>query len=94
MASRGSELICSIFAEVKLQRVHWLGRCFPQSASVVAVERYADGEDWSARKLTSEKPAVAGIGTAEAIRLVWSAHREIIMDVGPVPPPGTVLATT
>ncbi len=36
----------------------------------------------------------AGIGTAEAIRLVWSAHREIITDVGPVPPAGTVLATT
>lgn len=27
----------------------------------------------------------AGIGTPEAIRLVWSCHREIIYDQGPVP---------
>ncbi|XP_020226983.1 probable aldehyde dehydrogenase isoform X1 [Cajanus cajan] len=36
----------------------------------------------------------AGIGTPEAIKLVWSCHREIIYDVGPVPknweiPPST-----
>ncbi|KAH7388386.1 hypothetical protein KP509_16G073500 [Ceratopteris richardii] len=30
-------------------------------------------------------PRAAGIGTPEAIRLVWSCHREIIHDVGPVP---------
>eukprot|EP00891_Asterochloris_glomerata_P008338 jgi/Astpho2/8338/Aster-01407 len=30
-------------------------------------------------------PRAAGIGTPEAIRLVWSCHREIINDVGPVP---------
>ena len=30
-------------------------------------------------------PRSAGIGTPEAIRLVWSCHREIINDVGPVP---------
>lgn len=30
-------------------------------------------------------PRGAGIGTPEAIRLVWSTHREIIFDVGPVP---------
>ncbi|BBN13896.1 hypothetical protein MPTK1_6g07270 [Marchantia polymorpha subsp. ruderalis] len=29
-------------------------------------------------------PRGAGIGTPEAIKLVWSAHREIIQDVGPV----------
>ena len=29
-------------------------------------------------------PRSAGIGTPEAIRLVWSCHREIINDVGPV----------
>ncbi|CAN1266101.1 Probable aldehyde dehydrogenase [Linum perenne] len=39
-------------------------------------------------------PRGAGIGTPEAIRLVWSCHREIIYDVGPVPrhweiPPST-----
>ncbi|KAJ4960775.1 hypothetical protein NE237_020685 [Protea cynaroides] len=39
-------------------------------------------------------PRGAGIGTPEAIRLVWSCHREIIYDVGPVPenweiPPAT-----
>lgn len=28
-------------------------------------------------------PRGAGIGTPEAIRLVWSCHREIIHDVGP-----------
>ena len=30
-------------------------------------------------------PRGAGIGTAEAIKLVWSAHREVIKDIGPVP---------
>lgn len=30
-------------------------------------------------------PRGAGIGTREAIQLVWSCHREIIHDVGPVP---------
>ncbi|QCD80888.1 probable aldehyde dehydrogenase [Vigna unguiculata] len=36
----------------------------------------------------------AGIGTPEAIKLVWSCHREVIYDIGPVPknweiPPST-----
>ncbi|MEM1009117.1 MAG: aldehyde dehydrogenase family protein, partial [Myxococcota bacterium] len=30
-------------------------------------------------------PRSAGIGTPEAIRMVWSCHREIIRDIGPVP---------
>lgn len=30
-------------------------------------------------------PRAAGIGTPEAIRLVWSCHREIIHDNGPIP---------
>lgn len=30
-------------------------------------------------------PRGAGIGTPEAIRLVWSCHREVIQDVGPIP---------
>ncbi|MCB9640177.1 MAG: aldehyde dehydrogenase family protein [Myxococcales bacterium] len=30
-------------------------------------------------------PRGAGIGTAEAIKLVWSCHREIIQDLGPIP---------
>lgn len=30
-------------------------------------------------------PRGAGIGTIEAIRLVWSCHREIVEDVGPIP---------
>jgi len=30
-------------------------------------------------------PRGAGIGTREAIRLVWSCHREVISDVGPLP---------
>ncbi|XP_065616203.1 probable aldehyde dehydrogenase [Quercus suber] len=39
-------------------------------------------------------PRGAGIGTPEAIKLVWSCHREIIYDIGPVPrnweiPPST-----
>ncbi len=33
----------------------------------------------------SNDPRGAGIGTAEAIQMVWSAHREIIYDYGPVP---------
>ncbi|CAD7969906.1 unnamed protein product [Amoebophrya sp. A120] len=32
----------------------------------------------------SSDPRAAGIGSPEAIKLVWSAHREIIHDVGPV----------
>ncbi|KAK1281851.1 putative aldehyde dehydrogenase [Acorus calamus] len=31
-------------------------------------------------------PRGAGIGTPEAIKLVWSCHREIIYDLGPLPP--------
>jgi 1-pyrroline-5-carboxylate dehydrogenase len=31
-------------------------------------------------------PRAAGIGTPEAIRLVWSCHREVIHDFGPCPP--------
>lgn len=39
-------------------------------------------------------PRGAGIGTPEAIKLVWSSHREIIYDFGPLPkhweiPPST-----
>ncbi|XP_056175346.1 probable aldehyde dehydrogenase [Syzygium oleosum] len=39
-------------------------------------------------------PRGAGIGTPEAIQLVWSCHREIIYDIGPLPkhwevPPST-----
>ncbi|GAV73826.1 Aldedh domain-containing protein [Cephalotus follicularis] len=30
-------------------------------------------------------PRGAGIGTPEAIKLVWSCHREIIYDIGPMP---------
>jgi len=30
-------------------------------------------------------PRGAGIGTPEAIRLVWSGHREVIYDEGPIP---------
>ncbi|KAK9861812.1 hypothetical protein WJX84_005199 [Apatococcus fuscideae] len=30
-------------------------------------------------------PRAAGIGTPDAIRLVWSCHREIVNDFGPVP---------
>jgi 1-pyrroline-5-carboxylate dehydrogenase len=38
-------------------------------------------------------PRGAGIGTPEAIKLVWSCHREIIQDVGPAPA-GAALKTT
>lgn len=31
-------------------------------------------------------PRAAGIGTPEAIQLVWSCHREVIEDYGPIPP--------
>ncbi len=30
-------------------------------------------------------PRAAGIGTPDAIRLVWSCHREIVKDWGPIP---------
>jgi 1-pyrroline-5-carboxylate dehydrogenase len=35
-------------------------------------------------------PRAAGIGTREAIQLVWSCHREVVGDVGPVPGSWTV----
>lgn len=38
-------------------------------------------------------PRGAGIGTPEAIRLVWSCHREIIQDWGPVPDVGALTTT-
>ncbi|KAK6123299.1 hypothetical protein DH2020_042950 [Rehmannia glutinosa] len=34
---------------------------------------------------TAGDPRGAGIGTPEAIRLVWSCHREVIYDIGPLP---------
>ncbi|XP_010678575.2 probable aldehyde dehydrogenase [Beta vulgaris subsp. vulgaris] len=39
-------------------------------------------------------PRGAGIGTPEAIKLVWSCHREIIYDIGPVPHKWTVPPST
>jgi len=39
-------------------------------------------------------PRSAGIGTPEAIRLVWSCHREIINDYGPIPTDLSALKTT
>jgi 1-pyrroline-5-carboxylate dehydrogenase len=39
-------------------------------------------------------PRGAGIGTREAIRLVWSCHREIIFDDGPTPPGWSTPART
>lgn len=35
-------------------------------------------------------PRGAGIGTAEAIKLVWSHHREIVTDIGPISPNWTI----
>ncbi len=31
-------------------------------------------------------PRAAGIGTPEAVRAAWSGHREVVTDVGPLPP--------
>ncbi|KAJ4771558.1 aldehyde dehydrogenase 12A1 [Rhynchospora pubera] len=39
-------------------------------------------------------PRGAGIGTPEAIKLVWSCHREIIYDIGPVPDTWKLPAST
>lgn len=39
-------------------------------------------------------PRGAGIGTPEAIKLVWSTHREIIYDFGPVPQKWEIPAST
>jgi len=39
-------------------------------------------------------PRGAGIGTPEAIRLVWSCHREVIYDHGPITTNATALKTT
>ncbi|CAN4100434.1 unnamed protein product [Withania somnifera] len=39
-------------------------------------------------------PRGAGIGTPEAIKLVWSCHREVIHDVGPMPLGWKVPAST
>ncbi|UIZ21598.1 hypothetical protein KXD40_000910 [Peronospora effusa] len=39
-------------------------------------------------------PCAGGIGTLEAIKLVWSCHREIISDVGPVPVNWTIPEAT
>lgn len=36
-------------------------------------------------------PRAAGIGTPEAIKLVWSTHREIIYDVGPAADPAKLV---
>ncbi|KAK1259524.1 putative aldehyde dehydrogenase [Acorus gramineus] len=39
-------------------------------------------------------PRGAGIGTPEAIKLVWSCHREIIYDLGPLPPNWEIPSST
>ncbi|POM75016.1 Aldehyde dehydrogenase, partial [Phytophthora palmivora] len=39
-------------------------------------------------------PCAGGIGTPEAIKLVWSCHREIINDIGPVPANWTIPEAT
>ncbi|XP_010934312.1 probable aldehyde dehydrogenase isoform X2 [Elaeis guineensis] len=39
-------------------------------------------------------PRGAGIGTPEAIKLVWSCHREIIYDIGPLPQHGEIPSAT
>nr|CCA15825.1 predicted protein putative [Albugo laibachii Nc14] len=39
-------------------------------------------------------PRAGGIGTPEAIKLVWSCHREIIQDIGPVPKAWTIPEAT
>ncbi|XP_020098232.1 probable aldehyde dehydrogenase isoform X1 [Ananas comosus] len=39
-------------------------------------------------------PRGAGIGTPEAIKLVWSCHREVIYDIGPLPKDWEVPAAT
>ncbi|KAL6497406.1 hypothetical protein OROGR_029335 [Orobanche gracilis] len=39
-------------------------------------------------------PRGAGIGTPEAIKLVWSCHREVIYDIGPVPQNWTIPSPT
>lgn len=39
-------------------------------------------------------PRGAGIGTPEAIKLVWSCHREIIYDIGPLPKKWALPAAT
>lgn len=38
----------------------------------------------------SGDPRAAGIGTIESIKQVWSCHREIILDVGPIPKSFTI----
>ncbi len=42
----------------------------------------------------SGDPRGAGIGTKEAIQLVWSSHREIINDIGPIKTDWTLPACT
>lgn len=39
-------------------------------------------------------PRAGGIGTPEAIKLVWSCHREIIQDIGPIPKAWTIPEAT
>jgi 1-pyrroline-5-carboxylate dehydrogenase len=39
-------------------------------------------------------PNAGGIGTPEAIKLVWSCHREVIQDVGPIPSDWTIPKAT
>ncbi|RLN66858.1 hypothetical protein BBJ28_00007751 [Nothophytophthora sp. Chile5] len=39
-------------------------------------------------------PCAGGIGTPEAIKMVWSCHRELINDIGPVPANWTIPEAT
>lgn len=53
-------------------------RCLPLPACLVLAQNHWFGP--------AGDPRGAGIGTPEAIKLVWSCHREVIQDWGPVPP--------
>ena len=51
--------------------------------------------DWSlADRHLASSCRGAGIHTPEAIRLVWSCHREVIHDFGPVTAEASSLKTT
>nr|AFK43124.1 unknown [Lotus japonicus] len=66
-------------------------RVSPKSYQQAQGEVYVTQNHWFG---PAGDPRGAGIGTPEAIKLVWSCHREIIYDIGPVPehweiPPST-----
>ena len=92
MRNRLSERCISVYASGKHACIHTVCIICEKQAMHVTCSAHAGAPQnhWFG---PAGDPRGAGIGTPEAVRLVWSCHREIIHDNGPIPE-GTALTQT